>query len=612
MDCERIVPFQRIDELEYFYTSDSVKNDKVIEVVDVKEKKKFSEEVQGQWALEQIEAVLDILRVRAFVIPKDKGGHDFPVINSRERYFDAHVESKRRTLENIGDAQDAREAYIDVLRQRMERAKGRRETAFINLKSKEEDEGDEKDKLEIDGENKVGIDEVNEEFAKAYSKWNKEQQAQSDDMLRQETIVEGCRKQANRQHDEDADATNRLLSSLFQLKKILQDLIKKFPFLEDIIRQKRSDGIDPYDDNDMRSCYGNLLDRYRQSDEMGILTTIMSGMAEKQGSKPMDAFMLSVEDWHQTMIRLGVQSISMSDLAAIITLKGMNESHRIEFLQQENALALTLDTLDHEDDNMADDGSSSMMSVKKERKSLLVRVKRFIQQDKNKKLINQRLSGGSGISNSSSLATSRREAEERLREAQSVFMTALDKSGVCRPFAATGICRFGKNCRYKHEETILTKKQNASASAAPGDRIRGECYSWRDYGTCARGDTCMFSHGSKAKEHVVAVKEKPADVKKAPQSEKQNSKVTNTLFSVDDEEDSWGNGKEVISCILSSSQDEKVMSINDRHSADKLGWDTMASIHVASGKSELKDLTALRSMWKDTNVYITQDNHRIN
>ena len=81
---------------------------------------------------------------------------------------------------------------------------------------------------------------------------------------------------------------------------------------------------------------------------MGILTTIMSGMAEKQGSKTMSAFLLNVEDWHQTMIRLGVQSMSMSDLAAIITLKGMNENHRIEFLQQENALALTLENLEQD------------------------------------------------------------------------------------------------------------------------------------------------------------------------------------------------------------------------------------------------------------------------
>ena len=42
-----IVPFQRIAELEYFYTTESGNNDKIIEVVDLKDKKKCSEEVQG-------------------------------------------------------------------------------------------------------------------------------------------------------------------------------------------------------------------------------------------------------------------------------------------------------------------------------------------------------------------------------------------------------------------------------------------------------------------------------------------------------------------------------------------------------------------------------------
>ena len=37
---------------------------------------------------------------------------------------------------------------------------------------------------------------VNEEFAKAYSKWNKEQQAQKEDLMRQESMVESCRKQS--------------------------------------------------------------------------------------------------------------------------------------------------------------------------------------------------------------------------------------------------------------------------------------------------------------------------------------------------------------------------------------------------------------------------------
>lgn len=46
-----ITPFQRIEELEYFYTSDSVKNDKVIDVVDMKEKKKSPKRFRanGHW-----------------------------------------------------------------------------------------------------------------------------------------------------------------------------------------------------------------------------------------------------------------------------------------------------------------------------------------------------------------------------------------------------------------------------------------------------------------------------------------------------------------------------------------------------------------------------------
>lgn len=115
-----IVPYQRIEELEYFYTSDSVKNDSVIEIVDVKEKKLFSEEVQGQWALEQIEAVMDILRVRMFVIPKDKGGYDLPIIQTRGEYLRSHLLAKQRGLDNFSNSQDSREAYIQVLYEKME------------------------------------------------------------------------------------------------------------------------------------------------------------------------------------------------------------------------------------------------------------------------------------------------------------------------------------------------------------------------------------------------------------------------------------------------------------------------------------------------------------
>lgn len=78
----------------------------------------------------------------------------------------------------------------------------------------------------------------------------------------------------------------------------------------------------------------------------------------------------------------------------------MNESHRIELLQQENALALTLENLEfdeeldknneYEEDEQ--EGSVVSRKSKKEKKSLLSRVKKFIHQEKTKALINQRLS----------------------------------------------------------------------------------------------------------------------------------------------------------------------------------------------------------------------------
>ena len=353
------------------------------------------------------------------------------------------------------------------------------------------------------------------------------------------------------------------------------------------MRQKRKDGIDPYDDDDMRMCYVNLLlDRYRQSDEMGILTTIMSGMGEKQGKNSMSTFLLSVEDWHQTMIRMGVQSISMSDLAAIITLKGMNENHRIEFLQQENALELTLDTLDKDDDV---DDEESLHSAKKDKKSLLLRVKKFVQQDKTKRLINQRLSGGSGISNNQQGTITRKEAEENLKQAQNVFMTTLDKSA-CWRMAKHGTCRFGDKCNFKHSGADVSK-QNKNE----GQGKQAECFAWRDKKACRFGDSCVFMHDKTGQEKVTVVNDKSAT-----DNSKGNAKVTTTLFNIDDSGDSWGNSKggERVTCSIASSvedEPEQVLRVAAENSSDKLGWDTLASIHVAQNKSVLDEAVALKT-----------------
>ena len=609
-----IVPYQRIQELEYFYTSDSVKNERVIVVPDINEKKKGTEKVQGQWSLEQIEAAMDILRVKPFVVPKNKGGQEIPIFASRDEYLKAHLKSKHRSLDNFTSSQESREAYISVLKHKMEMAKGRRDTILSTKEQKQFEHGlnsdDEENKEQYIaddvGESESEAD-ASEDFMNAYQVWNKERNSMNEDLIKHEDIKENCRVQANKQHDEDADANNRLQSALFSLKKFLQGIIKKFPFLEDIVRQKRKDGCDPYDDNDMRACYHNLLDRFRQSDEMGILTTIMSGMAEKQGSKSMSNFLLCVEDWHQDMIRLGVQSITMSDLAAIITLKGMNETHRIEFLQQENALALTLENLEFEDDFLTEDDDDQDLSVmsrksKREKKSLLARVKKFIHQDKTKTLINQRLSSGNTMSNASATSgKSRKEAEDRLKEAQNVFIATLD-SDICKAFAKNGSCRFGDKCKYKHENTMLNK--------TGAKKKEQECFSWRDHGTCKHGEACRFVHKPKDNSNQSQNKEgnnKESKSVSFSSNDKKNkdSKVSNSLFGIDDNDESWGNedaDNEYVKCIIADGGTDEGGSYTDtvmhvktevKNTQKSIGWDSLSSIHVAGDPSILENMHTL-------------------
>ena len=600
-----IIPYQRIAELEYFYTSDSVKNENAIEVVDIKSKKKFSEEVQGQWALEQVEAVMNILRVKMFVIPIDRGGYEFPVIAPIEEYLEAHLKAKEKAIDNFKSSQEDRQIYVQALHKKMQAAKGRRQTI---LESKEE--------LMVDDIMENDEEAANEEFMRAYQKWSKEDKMYNDDMIKNEEIKENCRIQANKQHDDDTDAFNRLQSALFTLKKYIKGLIDKFPFLEDIVRQKRKDGIDPYDAGDMRSSYWNLLDRYRQNDEMGILTTIMSGMAEKQGSKSMSTFLLAVEDWHQTMIRLGVNNISMSDLAAIITLKGMNENHRIEFLQQENALALTLETLgtgdEPEEFEDVNSENQSMVSMhKREKKSLFSRVKKFIQQDKTKALINQRLSSsGSGAGYSSATVNNgsktNKEAEAQLKEAQNVFIATLD-SGICRNYAKFGNCKYGDKCKYKHESTVMNNKRKKveGQNVKDGDKKSShECFSWRDHGTCKHGDKCRFQHPDKKERNNVNVNSiQPSNESAKEKNKKPESEAAKNLFTIDDNSRSWGNNNsdnEDVSCILADAngmdkQDqETVLHVKEGATSDcKIGWDTMASIHVAGDSSVIDKLRPL-------------------
>ena len=118
------------------------------------------------------------------------------------------------------------------------------------------------------------------------------------------------------------------------LTKFLHDLIKKVPKAEEVVHTKPEEGLDPFEENDMRQCLAILLARYRKNDELGVLTTVIQGMGEKQGSKDLATHVKNCEDFLKNLIRLEIHSISAEDLVAIIAIAGMNETHRTEFMKQ--------------------------------------------------------------------------------------------------------------------------------------------------------------------------------------------------------------------------------------------------------------------------------------
>jgi len=74
---------------------------------------------------------------------------------------------------------------------------------------------------------------------------------------------------------------------------------------------------------------------------------------------------------------------------------------------------------------------------------------------------------------------------------------------MCRNFSQDGECAEGDNCRFKHgaDDTRFPDTAEAPAAAERKPRKkktkmpRGECFVFRDNGSCDRGDECRFKHG---------------------------------------------------------------------------------------------------------------------
>ena len=82
------------------------------------------------------------------------------------------------------------------------------------------------------------------------------------------------------------------------------------PKADEVVHTKREDGLDPFEENNMRQCLANLLTRYRKDDELGVLTTVIQGMGEKQGNKDLSTHFRNSEDFLKNLLRLEVHTLT--------------------------------------------------------------------------------------------------------------------------------------------------------------------------------------------------------------------------------------------------------------------------------------------------------------
>ena len=85
----------RLSALNDFY----VKSNVTLSVEDNKFRKKSSDEMKGQWAIEQFENAATSLGLMKFIKPMAHGGIEIPVIEDIACYFEKELEGEKDTLQ---------------------------------------------------------------------------------------------------------------------------------------------------------------------------------------------------------------------------------------------------------------------------------------------------------------------------------------------------------------------------------------------------------------------------------------------------------------------------------------------------------------------------------
>jgi len=466
------------------------------------------------------------LFLEEFIIPvNEEGSVGLPEIPERQEYVDAFMGLKREAIKRMTATFGMRERNLAMsLDKALEAEEAMKHwTSYEPLDIDRSAEGGEEQYQAVLKEARAKASDFQEQHEHHYEKWMATNTSLRKDEQSIEEWTEEAKRRGTKQHEADVDALARAQGAINALKKFMAGLIKKVPAVETVVREMNSGGIDPYEVGDMRGVYLNLLRRYRKGDDLGVATTIMATMRECQGpGQSLVAYMRTIEEFHQTMLRLKVSSVSISDLAAMIAVSGMKEHHRKDFLHLESTLELTMDTIDGGDDADSSDDLGSAVSNgtrrRGDRRPLYRKVKAFVRKEEERKLLIAKFGGSSGHGDrkqGDSAPLTEKEAMKRVREAQRAFATVVTKGNkqACFSFAQTGKCKNGDTCKFEHLVASVTPQagarrggsgQGSPAASRGGGGGAGRapqgtghvCHIWAESGSCRFGDSCRYLHST--------------------------------------------------------------------------------------------------------------------
>ena len=467
----------RLSALNDFY----VKSNVTLSLEDNKFRKKSSDETKGQWAIEQFENAATSLGLMKFIKPIGAGGIEIPVIENIECYFIKEIEGEKDTLQHLESVLPIKErrmkdllGNLGIKEQEVDAAKSRL-ASLSPVKENKDGKAKTIPKQQQSQTQEVSVQPTHQDIQllemdreALMTAWEKAEEAYLTVVDKIKSINNKASERAKKQYEEDSDALTEVRNAMSKLKNHLQSIFKKFDLLEETCRQRVSSFSDPYEVGDMRRVYANMVAKYRNDDELGVLASLVAFMREEQtDNKSLSQFARVVEDYYLNLTRMKVETISIGDLAALVLLKGMAEPMRKQFFKDEKLISMSAAQLTSDDeDDLLCELRSTHTSVSVRKKSLFDRTRAFVHTQEDLLDIADKFSAVKEKPNDRKL--DKQTDKQKESEARDIFVLdeTPNKKKICFSFEANGSCKFGDRCHFSHIAKSVSNKPAAPIKEA--------------------------------------------------------------------------------------------------------------------------------------------------